>query len=308
MPHLIRRAATLLALTTACASSPPPTAAPPAAHGKQAAPGRTHAFRIGALEAFALHDGDIDVANDGKTLGLGHAPGEVGELLGGAALDPHHPTLSIQPLLVKAGARVLLFDAGVAAATSWARGGHLLQALANAGVEPGVVTDVFISHAHPDHVGGLLTADGALAFPNARVHLSAPEWASMQASDEVRDIAARIAAQAAPFESGAQLLPEVRAVATPGHTPGHSAYLVTSADQSLFYLGDLAHHFVVSVERPSWGIAFDQDAPSAEAMRIRTLATLAREGTRVYAVHFPFPGVGHVRERGDTFVWEAEAP
>lgn len=264
--------------------------------------GEAHAFHIGALEAFAVEDGEIDIANDGKTLGLGHSTAEVGDVLAGAGLPRERTEISIQPLLVKDGARTLLFDAG-ADHVSWARAGLLPASLARVGVKPHDVTDVFISHAHYDHTGGLLTTRGELAFPNATIHMSAPEWAFMQKESEVVPIAKVIAPKVAPFEPGARLLPEVLAVATPGHTPGHSSYEISSGSEKLFYLGDVAHHFVVSLQRPTWPIEFDTDKSAAEAMRMQTLTALAKSGERVYSAHFPFPGIGTVKARGDAFAW-----
>src|SRR3546814_32070 len=154
--------------------------------------------------------------------------------------------LSIQPLLVRGDGRVLLFDTG-AGDVEWARGGRLPASLRAAGVEPSQVTDVFISQLHADHVGGLLTPDGALAFPDATVHLSAPEWAAMQADADAADLVAAIKPKVAAFEPGAELVPGmVTAVVDDGHTPGHSAYLVTSGNEHLLYIGDTVHHFVVS--------------------------------------------------------------
>src|SRR3546814_5159321 len=95
--------------------------------------------------------------------------------------------LSIQPLLVRGDGRVLLFDTG-AGDVEWARGGRLPASLRAAGVEPSQVTDVFISQLHADHVGGLLTPDGALAFPDATVHLSAPEWRSAEPTSELQSL------------------------------------------------------------------------------------------------------------------------
>src|SRR3546814_6893184 len=114
--------------------------------------------------------------------------------------------LSIQPLLVRGDGRVLLFDTG-AGDVGWARGGRLPASLRAAGVEPSQVTAVFISHLHADHVGGLLTPDGALAFPEATVHLSAPEWAAMQADADAADLVAAIKPKVAAFEPGAELVP-----------------------------------------------------------------------------------------------------
>lgn len=253
-------------------------------------PGRIFRFDIGALHAVALYDGEIAIPNDGKTLGVGHSTKEVGALVGDKT------SISIQPLLVLDGDRTLLFDTGARDAT-WAKAGHLPQSLALAGVAPAQITDIFISHGDPDHVGGLVTNDFALAFPNAVIHISEPEWAAMQAHPEEPKLVAAVAAKVVPFEPGAQLLPDVRAVDTRGHTPGHSSYEIA---HQLFFLGDVAHHVVVSVQRPDWVISYDQ-TDGAMPMREQTLAALAASGEQVFAGHFPFPGLGKVVADGETY-------
>ena len=264
-------------------------------------------FNIGALDAVALKDGDIDAANDGKTFAIGQPAEQVATLLAAAGAPTDVLHLSIQPLLVRGGERVLLFDTG-AGNVAWARGGRLPASLDAGGVQPSQVTDVFISHLHADHVGGLLTSGGTLAFPDATVHLSAPEWAAMQADPNAAALVAAIRPKVAAFEPGAELVPGmVTAVVDDGHTPGHSAYLITSGDERLLYIGDTAHHFVVSVQRPEWTIAYDTDASLAERHRRELLQRAADENTRVYAVHFPFPGLGRFEARDGNFVWVPEA-
>ena len=98
----------------------------------------------------------------------------------------------------------------------------------------------------------------------------------------------------------------MKAVDIKGHTPGHSGYLITSGDQSLLYIGDTMHHHVISVQQPDWTIAFDGDAATAQASRKEVLENAAASGQRVYAVHFPFPGLGKFEKQGDKFVWVAE--
>ena len=264
-----------------------------------------HRFRIGTLDAVALRDGAIDTPNDGKTFGVGQKTEDVAALLSanGQPTDMLH--LSIQPLLVRDGERTLLFDTG-AGDVGWAKAGRLQASLAAAGVQPMQVTDILLSHGHPDHVGGLLAKDGTLAFPNATVHLSAPEWAAVRKDQDAAKLVAAIDPKVATFEPGAAVLPGVTAVALPGHTPGHSAYEIASGDERLLYIGDAAHHYIVSVQRPDWTIGYDVDAPSAQAARRALLKRAADGNLRVYAVHFPFPGLGHLKAQGDAYVWVPE--
>jgi glyoxylase-like metal-dependent hydrolase (beta-lactamase superfamily II) len=240
-------------------------------------------FPVGDFSAMALRDGALEFPNDSKTFGVGRTSAEVTELLTGTGLPTDRLELSIQPLLVKTADRVLLFDTG-AGANMGSSGGRLPASMAAARIDPASVTDVFISHAHGDHVGGLLRAEGALAFPNAAIHISSPEWAFLKGMNA---------------ETAA-------AVAIPHHTPGHSGFLITSGQSSLLYVGDTMHHFVVSVRRPDWTVGFDADAPTAQASRSALLARSAESGQRLYAVHFPFPGLGKVERGDDGFVWVPE--
>lgn len=314
-PLFLTMAAALTGAVLAGCSQPPaaPAASAPAATApavaeapKPAENADVFRFKIGALDAAALKDGDIDAANDGKTFAIGQPKADVDALLAAAGQPTDVLHLSIQPLLVRAGERVLLFDTGAADA-SFARAGRLPASLRAAGVEPAQVTDVFISHHHADHVGGLLTHDGTLAFPNAAIHLSAPEWNGIKANQDEAKLAAAIGAKVQPFEPGAQLIPGVvTAIADDGHTPGHSAYEIGSGDERLLYLGDTAHHHVISVQRPEWTVAYDENAPLAQKQRRALLQRAADGKLRVYAVHFPFPGLGRVEAKGDSFVWVGE--
>jgi glyoxylase-like metal-dependent hydrolase (beta-lactamase superfamily II) len=306
--------ALLLAMLCGCSDSPPATSAAPApaapAPVPETAPPAANSevfrFRIGTLDAAALKDGDIDAANDGKTFGVGQSTEQVAALLAAAGQSTDTLHLSIQPLLVRSGTRILLFDTGAADA-SFARAGRLPASLRAAGVEPAQVTDVFLSHRHPDHAGGLLTRDGALAFPNATLHLSAPEWAALQRNSDAAALVAAITPKVAPFEPGAAIVPGVvTAVAVDGHTPGHSAYEIGTGDERLLYIGDTAHHFVVSVQRPEWTVQYDENAPLAQTRRRALLQRAADKNLRVYAVHFPFPGLGRINTKGENFVWVPE--
>jgi len=299
-------------LLAACAKDPQPEAASPA---ESAAPApirseSVHEFKIGELTAYALKDGDFVFPNDGKVVAINRSPDDVAKLLEQAGVSTTELRLSIQPLLVKAGDRVLLFDTGVGTFAGEA-GGKLVASMNEAGVDPASVTDIFISHGHGDHVGGMFDKDGALVFPNATVHITAPEWNAIKNSPENDDTRKAMIATLEPkvdaFTPGAELVPGVvKAVEIKGHTPGHSGYLITSSSDSLLYIGDSAHHYIVSVQEPDWTIQFDADAPTAQASRKELIASNAQAGQRIYAVHFPFPGLGTFVQDGEKFVWKAE--
>ncbi len=281
-----------------------PVAATPPAIAPINASAEVKPFSIGEFQAAAITDGGMTVPNDNKILAVNASKADVEALLTANGLPPDQLSLSIQPLLVKTPDKVLLFDTGAAALMGPANG-KLPANLAAAGVDPASVTDIFISHAHGDHVGGLV-ANNALAFPNATIHIQAAEWASFKSQDQMAPIVAVITPQVVEFAPGADLVPGVKAVDIKGHTPGHSGYLITSGDQSLLYVGDMVHHSVISVQRPDWTIAFDSDAPTAQASRKEVMASAAASGQRVYAVHFPFPGIGKFEQQGDHIVWTAE--
>jgi len=264
--------------------------------GENAAP-----FTIGSLQAVALRDAAFAPANDNRTLAVNQTKADVDALLTAAGLPTDVLQLSVQPLMVRTPERLLLFDTGNGPAAM------LSTSMSTAGVQPGAVTDIFISHGHGDHVGGLLNADGGLAFPNATVHMSANEWAAIQANPQQAALVTAVTPRVVTFQAGAELVPgTVTAVDIPGHTPGHSGYRITSGDASLFYIGDTMHHSVISVQRPDWTIAFDGNAPLAQESRRAVLASTSASGQRVYAVHFPFPGLGTFENRDGTYFWVAE--
>jgi len=303
-------AAIVLAACSKPAEAPKEAAAPAPAPVAEAAPApkpaNVHAFSIGELSAMALRDGAMELPNDNKVFGLGRTPEEVAAVLGAAGQPTDKLALTIEPLLVKAKDRVLLFDTG--AGTLFGPGSGLLAgSLAEAGIDPSTITDIFISHSHGDHVGGLVNAQGALNFPNAKIHMAKAEWKSMSANEQYGALVTAIKPKVEAFTPGAELVPgTVKAVDVKGHTPGHSAYLITSGADSLLYVGDSMHHFVVSLQKPEWAMAYDGDQKTGAASRAALIADSAAKGQRIYAVHFPFPGIGKFEKQGDGFAWVAE--
>jgi glyoxylase-like metal-dependent hydrolase (beta-lactamase superfamily II) len=275
------------------------------------------AFNIGTYKAVALKDGAIVMPVDGKSFVLGQTNEAVAAVLkeGGAPSD--HFEFSIQPLLVHAGKHVLLFDTGVG---NWYGdiGGKLPASMKAAGEKPDSVTDIYISHAHGDHIGGLITPSGTLAFPNATIHMSAPEWkwlssltdtqAKNMAIQHVSTFVSTIKPKVMPFQPGADLLPGiVKAVNLKGHTPGHSGYLIGLGKDSVLVFGDAMHSFLVSVNKPAWQVAFDSDQQLGASTRVTLVSDSAATGQRLYSEHFPFPGIGKIVRTKDGAVWQPES-
>ena len=278
-----------LALCAAMASFATPAPVAPAAQP----------FRLGALEVVALRDADNDLPNDGKVFGLDVGPQAVAGVLKAHGAPQDTISLGVDALLVEGPGRTMLFDTGLGPRVH----GVLMGSLAKAGVQPGQVTDVFITHSHGDHVGGLATADGALAFPDATIHMSAREWTAMQAQPKMASLAALIAPRIKTFEPGSEVAPGVKAIELYGHTPGHVGYEITSGGAHLLDIGDTAHSAILSLARPDWAIEYDNDQTQGRATRKATLAKLAVSHELIFAPHFPFPGVGRVTAAGDGYAW-----
>lgn len=254
---------------------------------------------VGALKLFSLRDTTSIATNNNAVFGVGQTPEAVAALLREAGAPTDRITLSIDALLVKMPGHVVLVDAGLGPKY----GGVLLQSLAKAGVSPAEVTDILVTHSHPDHVGNIAAIDGSPAFPNALIRMSAPEWAFMQAEGD-KALVALIAPKIRPFQLGARVLPGIRSVALSGHTPGHSGYEISSGKARLTAIGDTAHNHIVSLGRPDWVVRYDTDSAKGMATRRAELARLAAGHQRIFSPHFPYPGVGYVVKEGAGYRWQ----
>lgn len=277
--------------------------APPNPTQTVAAPAEkpVYRFKIGALDAIALFDGENPVKNDNQTFGVGLTPQQVGAALTAAGQPADPIMLEVHPLLVTKGDRVMLFDAGLGAGK-----GQLMQSLTAAGIDPARITDVFISHGHGDHVGGLV-ANGALAFPNAAIRMSEAEWASLRANAEMADLVRVITPKVQTFQPGGEIAPGVTAQDTAGHTPGHVSYLIKDGQNQLLYTGDIVHHWLLSVEHPDWRNGYDNDPVAGMERRMDEITALRSSGAHIYAYHFPFPGLGKIQTREGRAMFIAEA-
>ncbi|GAQ56974.1 MBL fold metallo-hydrolase [Streptomyces acidiscabies] len=212
-------------------------------------------------------------------------------------LDDGHLVGGVGGLLVERDGRALLIDAGAGPLTmdtdyGLLTGGALLESLAALGREPGGIEAVAVTHLHVDHIGW---ADHP-AFAHARVLVAASEWTHRQDPHEALEPRVRTVAD------GEEVFPGVRAMLAPGHTAGHTAYVVEAGGQRVIAFGD-AFHFPVQIGHPEWEVIADHDRKQAAALRHRLLAGLAEPGTIGFGVHFADVVFGRVTIGRGASVW-----
>ncbi|PKA39492.1 MBL fold metallo-hydrolase [Rhizobium sullae] len=191
--------------------------------------------------------------------------------------------------------------------------GQLEANLNSVGVNARDVTKVVISHAHPDHIWGMLREDGTLRFPNAHFYVSRDEWdfwtgeKARELPDAVqpfvagarRDLTA-IANHVTFVGDGDEVVPGLRVLSTPGHTPGHIS-LVLDGEAPLIITVDATASQIVSFEHPDWSFGFDMDPEQARITRRALLERAAKDNATLIGYHWSYPGVGSVRKEGETF-------
>lgn len=286
---------------------------------------RVYRFLFGNYEAILLSDGDAQFPTRQV-----FAPEATDEQLYGLLKSYHLPTekaaFHFNVLIVNTGKDLILVDAGVGSGLG-GNAGRLLSGLQQANLTPDQVTAVVLSHAHFDHFGGLLTAEGKPVFAKAQHYVAAEEWDFWNGKkpDLSGLKAAPDAATQKTFIDGAQKhlqslksqfvkvkpgtkLPDGLALElAPGHTPGHLVVRFQSGTESLLHIADLAHHHLLSFAQPDWTFAYDSHPAQARQSRRKIFTQAAAQGTRVIGYHMPFPGLGRIRSVGENYEWLPEA-
>jgi glyoxylase-like metal-dependent hydrolase (beta-lactamase superfamily II) len=268
-------------------------------------------FKLGSFEVTQILDGFRAGPGPHPTFGQEQSAETVHNLLKANGLPPANFEHHFVPTLVNTGRELVLFDAGNGKGRI-ATAGHLRDLIATAGYTPEQVDVVVITHGHPDHIGGLMH-DGKPAYPNARVVFGEVEFdfwkkgqvreARKQTLQLFQEIAMPFGERATLLKPGADVVSGIRAVNAYGHSPGMLAFHVESDNQRLLIWGDVANHYVVSIQRPEWATGFDDVMDMAVTSRKRILDMATTDKIAVAGFHMPFPSVGFVEKSGTSYRW-----
>jgi len=273
-------------------------------------------YRVGDAQVNAISDG-INTVPLGDGFVLNAKKDEVNAALERAFLPKDKVSIHFAPLVINTGSKLVVIDTGNGPgsfAASKGQVGQFASNMAAAGFDPKAVDMVVISHFHGDHINGLLGGDGKPAFPNAEVLVPATEWAYFMDDGEMsRAPAGRMQAvfknarrvfdeglgkQVTPYAWGKDVAPGLFAVEAIGHTPGHTAFVLSSGSDKLFIQSDVTNLPALFVTRPDWHLMFDQDPAQAEMTRRKVYDMLVADRMRVQGFHYPFPANGHVEKDG----------
>jgi glyoxylase-like metal-dependent hydrolase (beta-lactamase superfamily II) len=307
-----------VAASAAVAFSPlasTPAAASAAAAGKQNA--GWYRYKVGSLEVTVVTDGarvfplpDTFVRNAKKE--------EVSAALQASFLPGDTLTVPFNPTVINTGQRRILIDTGLgAAAFAQSKGamGQMNSNLAAAGFDPKSIDAVIISHFHPDHINGLLDADGKPVFANAELMVPAAEWkfwmdegAISRAPEGVQNNAKNVRRVFGPFgnkvtqyDAGKEIAPGITSMATYGHTPGHTSHVISSGSESVLVQADVTNVPFLFVRNPDWHVMFDMNGAEAAKTRRQVYDKLVADKMKIQGFHYPFPAVGHIERDGQGY-------
>jgi glyoxylase-like metal-dependent hydrolase (beta-lactamase superfamily II) len=281
-------------------------------------------FKIGEFQATVISDGYGPIPV-GPIFAMNASEAELAPVLKANFMEPVIQATN-NPLVVDTGRERILVDTGFGEKIGPPFGSFpgLEENLRRAGITLDSIDLVVISHCHLDHIGGLVTKSGTLAFPKAQFVFVDTEWnywtgnryeseinsspmpdpfkqATIAAAENLPPVAGR----SRFVKPGGEITSGVQYISAPGHSPAHAAILFTSGNEQFMHMGDIAHNPVTSLQHPDWTPIFDYDPAQAIKSRKAILDRVATDGIMVMGYHFPFPAIGHVVRHGAAYHWEA---
>jgi glyoxylase-like metal-dependent hydrolase (beta-lactamase superfamily II) len=281
-----------------------------------------HHFKIGAFKCTAISDGTLTFPSGFYAVNAKQE--EVEKVLREHKLPEKSVTNQSISLVVNTGKNLVLIDTGMGEylipGMKERTGGKLQENLKKAGIRTSEIDTVILTHAHPDHIAGVLTPQGVPAFANATYYIWKGEWdywipvvESTSAEDLKNDVTKTVIKEKlAPLtkhklvfiDKEDEIVPGIKAISSIGHTPGHITLEITSGKTTFLHTVDVAGHFVIATEHPDWYGGYDMDGTKAMAVRRKILDKAADNKLLMMGYHFPFPGIGHIAKNKSGNNWD----
>ena len=279
-------------------------------------------MKIGDIEAVVLSDGYIRISPIQPFMAPDITSKQLSDFLKGNNNDTQSIDLAMNILLLKKGDKFILFDSG-SGSDMGSTGGWLKDNLAIIGVSPEQITDIVVTHAHIDHVAGLLDSNGKSIYPNADIYMTQieydfwmsenPDFSRSKSKDTamvatmlkyIRNILTTLKPQIKLVADKDILLDCIEVELAPGHTPGHIISTIFSNNEKLVAMADIVHASNILFANPQWGTSFDTDFELGIKTRLTVLKKLSTENALIFGYHQPYPGIGHIKQiANDSYKW-----
>jgi glyoxylase-like metal-dependent hydrolase (beta-lactamase superfamily II) len=271
-------------------------------------------FKVGEIEVIQVYDGHWEKAHDEKFI-RNATLDETKAALKKASLTDAFVPIPFTITVVRVGARTIMFDSSTGGQLAPTAGRLVAKNLAAAGVQASDISTIIVTHYHPDHIWGLMAKDtNAQIYPNAEIivpeaehkHWSAPELVEKVpegARGNVRRIQSTISTwkNVKPAAAGTEVTAGVRSIATHGHTPGHTSYVVTSGSGSLVVSGDVTNIPALNMTNPGWQLVFDGNPAAAEEGRRKLMEQVVADKSVMTGYHWGLPGAGTIQKDGSGY-------
>jgi glyoxylase-like metal-dependent hydrolase (beta-lactamase superfamily II) len=273
-------------------------------------------YKVGSIEVTAVYDGIWRKPHD-PTFIKNASVEETKAALAKAGLTTEFMPIPLTVIVLKIGDKHVMVDAGSGVGQWQANATHLPANINAAGIDRSQISTILVSHFHPDHVWGLMEkGTNAAVFPNAELIVNGSEYkwwtepGRVEKLAEGRRAAGKRIADVFPtwknwklVQDNAEVAPGVRLLAAVGHTPGHSAFLVSSGKDQLMVSNDTMYVPALLAPHPEWQGVYDQDGATAVATRRKLIDRVIADKMMICGAHFPFPGAGVFAKDGDAYTF-----
>ena len=272
-----------------------------------------HRYKVGEATCTAMYDGIWEKPHDPAFI-RNASVDDVKAAMKAANLPEDFVSIPFTVLIVETGSKVVMCDAGTGGQVQ-PTAGRLMANMKAAGIDPGKIDTILISHFHPDHIFGLMEKEtNAPVFPNADIVVSAAEYDWWTEAGRVEKLAEARKGLGNRIQTVFPTWKNIRRVATeeevapgihmlnaPGHTPGHTVFHLSSGSKELMISNDIAYVPALAARNPGWHGVYDQDGPLAEATRRAMLDRVIADKMMICGYHFPFPGAGTISKDGNGY-------